>query len=243
MSYVYKHLRKDNGEVFYIGIGSKPSRINSKRSRNKYWHNIVNKYGMTSEIIEGDLTWEQACEREKYWISYYKRENLCNMTDGGEGTYGRFLSEETKNKISQSHMGKKLSPDHIKKISDGNKGKPKPKPDGFGDVIREIVKGTIRSDESKKKQSIKTKESLSKIKEKLSERSKGVKNSNSVRYILLNTISNEVVEIDGYKSVLNYFNTLTNSNKKDAMFLIKKIKENQIEELKFISSIKINSSK
>jgi hypothetical protein len=61
------------------------------------------------------------------------------MTDGGEGTYGRFLSEETKNKISQSHMGKKLSPDHIKKISDGNKGKPKP--DGFAilfDVYRTL---------------------------------------------------------------------------------------------------------
>ena len=75
-----------------------------------------------------------------------------------------------------------------------------------------------------------------------SEKSKGIKNSNSVRYILFNTISNEVVEIDGYKSVLNYFNSLTNSNKKDAMFLIKKIKENQIDELKFISSVKINSS-
>lgn len=242
MAYVYKHLRKDNVEIFYIGIGSKQSRVTSKKSRNKYWHNIVNKHGLITEIIEEGLTWDQACDKEKYWIDYYGRENLCNMTDGGEGACGRILTDETRNKISKSNKGKKLSLEHRKKISDGNKGKPKPKPEGFGELIREIVKGNKRSEESKKKQSIRTKETLSKIKEKLSERSKGVKNSNSVRYILLNTISNEIIEIDGYKSVLNYFNILTSSNKKDAMFLIKKIKENQIEELKFISSIKINSS-
>jgi hypothetical protein len=241
MAYVYTHIRMDTGQVFYIGIGSKENRINRKKSRNKYWHNIVNKYGMISEIIEENLTWNQACDREIFWISYYGRDNLCNMTDGGEGTYGRVMSDETKNKISSSHKGKKLNPDHIKKISDGNKGKPKPKPDGFGELISKIVQGTKRSDDSKKKQSITTKETLSKIREKLSEKSKGIKNSNSVRYVLLNTISNEVIEIDSYKSVLEYFNKITNSNKKDAMFLIKKIKKDQIEELKFISSIKINS--
>lgn len=241
MAYVYTHIRMDTYQVFYVGIGSKKSRLNSKKSRNKYWHSIVNKYGMSAQIIEDNLSWEKACECEKYWISYYGRENLCNMTDGGEGTYGRVVSSETRNKISISHKGKKLGPEHVRKISEGNKGKTKPKPDGFGDVIRKIVQGTKRTDESKKKQSITTKETLSKIREKLSERSKGVKNSNSVRYVLLNTVSYEVVEIDGYKSVLEYFNKLTNSNKKDAMFLIRKIKENQIEELKFIYSIKINS--
>jgi hypothetical protein len=64
MAYVYTHIRMDTGQVFYIGIGSKENRINSKKSRNKYWHNIVNKYGMISEIIEENLTWNQACDRE-----------------------------------------------------------------------------------------------------------------------------------------------------------------------------------
>jgi hypothetical protein len=100
----------DTGQVFYIGIGSKENRINSKKSRNKYWHNIVNKYGMISEIIEENLTWNQACDREIFWISYYGRDNLCNMTDGGEGTYGRVMSDETKNKISSSHKVIKVNP-------------------------------------------------------------------------------------------------------------------------------------
>lgn len=241
MAYVYRHIRLDSNTVFYIGIAIKKCRINSSKSRNKYWHNIVNKHGMFAEIIEDGLTWNQACEREKYWINYYGKENLSNLTDGGDGSPGRKLSNETKSKISMSHKGKKLKPEHVKKISDGNKGKPKPKPDGFGEKISKIVTGTKRNEESKRKQSISTIKTLSKIKEKLSEKSKGSKNSNSVLYTLLNTISNEIIEIVGYKSVLEYFNKISTSNKKDAMFLIKKIKENQIEELKFISSTKINS--
>jgi hypothetical protein len=241
MAYVYKHNRLDTGEVFYIGIGSTESRMSSKRSRNKYWHNIVKKHGMSIEIIEENLTWDEACDREKYWITYYGRDKLCNMTDGGEGSCGKIVSDDTKRKISESHIGKKLSEDHIKKISEGNKGKPKIKPEGFGDRMSKIVKGTNRSTESKIKQSISTKETLSKMKEKLSNRSKGTKNSNAVRYTLLNTLSNTIVEIDGYKSVLEYYNSITNEDKKDAMYLIKRIKENKIESLILISSIKINS--
>jgi hypothetical protein len=241
MAYVYKHIRLDINEVFYIGIGSTKFRANSKKYRNKYWHNIVSKHGLICEIIEDDLTWEQACDREKYWIAFYGRENLCNMTDGGEGTYGREATDDTKNRISKSHMGKKLSEEHKNKIREGNIGKSKPKPDGFGDKVRSIVLGKKRSEESKIKQSISTKQSLSKIKEKLSEKSKGIKNSNAVRYTLLNTLSNIIVEIDGYKAVLDYFNEITNSDKKDAMFLIKKIKEDKIESLKLISSVKVNS--
>ena len=241
MAYVYKHMRMDTGEVFYIGIGSNESRMYSKKSRNRYWYNIVKKHGILIEKIEENLTWSDACDREKYWIIYYGRENLCNMTDGGEGSYGRIVNEDTKRKISESHKGKKLSEDHIKKISEGNKGKPKIKPEGFGEKISEIVSGTKRSKESRIKQSISTKETLSKIKEKLSIKSRGLKNSNAVRYTLLNTLSNVIVELDGYKSVLEYYNKISNDNKKDAMFLIKKIKENKVELLKFISSIKINS--
>jgi len=241
MAYVYKHNRLDTGEVFYIGIGSTESRMSSKRSRNKYWHNIVKKHGMSIEIIEENLTWDEACDLEKYWIAYYGRDKLCNMTDGGEGSFGRIVSDDTKRKISKSNIGRKLSEDHIKKISEGNKGKPKIKPEGFGDRMSKIVKGTKRSTESKIKQSISAKETLSKMKEKLSNKSKGTKNSNAVRYTLLNTLSNTIVEIDGYKSVLDYYNSITNEDKKDAMYLIKRIKENKIESLILISSIKINS--
>ena len=45
---------------------------------------------------------------EKYWIEQFKvwGFKLKNMTNGGEGTYGRIVSEETKRKMSKSKLGK-----------------------------------------------------------------------------------------------------------------------------------------
>jgi len=246
MAYVYKHVRPDNNQVFYIGIGSDEQRIDSNKSRNKFWINIVKKHGIKREIIEDNLSWSDAMIREQYWIKFYGRKNnntgiLCNMTDGGEGSYGRVLSEESKKKISESHKGKTMTNEQKMKISEGNKGKSKPKPQNFGEQMRQIMKGRIRTEESKIKQSISTKETLLKIKEKLKEKSKGSKNSNAVRYFLFDVINGKNIEIDGYKNVLEYYNLISNQKKKDAMFLIKKIKENHIEQLKFLKSIKINS--
>ena len=46
---------------------------------------VEGKENFKKEILEECLQKDLLDEREKYWISYYKRENLCNMTDGGEG--------------------------------------------------------------------------------------------------------------------------------------------------------------
>lgn len=45
---------------------------------------------------------------EKYWISQFKTWgfDLKNTTDGGEGTYGRIVSNETRNKMSLTKKGK-----------------------------------------------------------------------------------------------------------------------------------------
>lgn len=111
MAYLYRHIRLDKNEPFYIGIGSdnKYKRANSINPRTKHWKNIVSKTEYRVDIIMDDLTWEEACEKEKEFISIYKRNCdggiLCNLTLGGEGAYGRILSEETKNKISKKISG------------------------------------------------------------------------------------------------------------------------------------------
>lgn len=106
---VYFHKRKDTGEVFYVGIGDK-KRPKSKRYRNQYWHNIVNKVGYTIEIIHTDLTWEDASKIEIDYIKQFGRAdlglgNLVNMTDGGEGNNNP--SEEARKKMSVANLGKK----------------------------------------------------------------------------------------------------------------------------------------
>jgi len=102
MAYLYRHIRLDKNEPFYIGIGSDPKRAYSNRDRNKYWKNIVNNFGYEVDIVLDDLTWEEACEKEKEFIKLYGRFQfggiLCNMTDGGDGGFGVIVSEETKEK-------------------------------------------------------------------------------------------------------------------------------------------------
>jgi hypothetical protein len=90
MAIVYLHRRKDTNEVFYIGIGKDSYRIGRKANRNKYWHNIVNKYGYTKELLFKDITWEEAIKKEIELINKYGRKDLktgclVNMTRGGEG--------------------------------------------------------------------------------------------------------------------------------------------------------------
>lgn len=113
MAVVYRHIRLDINKPFYIGIGEKEDRAYSKRSRNKHWHNIA-KTGYKTEIMLDNLTWEEACEKEKEFIAIYGRSDLklgtlCNWTDGGEGSLNCKHSEETKQKISNSKKGKPVS--------------------------------------------------------------------------------------------------------------------------------------
>lgn len=128
MACVYKHLRKDTNEIFYIGIGKTIKRSTSTIGRNKYWKNITNKTEWISEIIENGLTWNEACEREKYWIKFYGRKDLnegtlVNMTDGGDGNVNRICTKEFKEKISKFNRGKILTEKHKEKISNSSKNK------------------------------------------------------------------------------------------------------------------------
>ena len=87
------------------------------------------KYGeenFTLEIIDFAETYEELKEREKYWIKQYdsmNREKGYNLTEGGDGTFGRLHSEETKEKMRQKAIGRKASEETKKKMSEMRKGK------------------------------------------------------------------------------------------------------------------------
>jgi len=138
--YVYVHTRATDGSIFYVGKG-KGKRAWSKYSRNKHWKHIVAKHGYNVVIVQRDLTEGQSLELEVMLIADIGKENLCNLTDGGEGVSGLVHSEEHRRKNSEAKKGR---PAHNKgkKISEELKAH-----------LREINIGRKRSDETRKKMS------------------------------------------------------------------------------------------
>lgn len=136
--YLYRHIRLDTNEVFYIGISldnrkDKFIRAYNTWKRSKFWKNIANKTNYEVDIMMINVPEDILIEREKEFIKLYGRSDLgegtlVNLTDGGEGTtrtkypnrkmkeeqrlsmMGRKLSQETKDKISKAHSGKSHDP-------------------------------------------------------------------------------------------------------------------------------------
>ena len=106
---LYVHKTPDN-IIFYIGIGTN-KRSREKTGRSIFWNRVVKKYGYNVEILSDNLTWENAQEAEIQLIKLYGRRDLglgdlVNMADGGDGSPGTIVSNETKKKLSISMKGK-----------------------------------------------------------------------------------------------------------------------------------------
>lgn len=141
---IYKATNKVNGKS-YIGQTVKPlkSRITEHRSAARYYrdgchfHNSIRKYGIESFV------WEVLCKCESVEDLNYTEilfiekfntfNNGYNLTTGGYGSpgikgeknskYGKKVSNETRQKMSESQTGKKLSEETKSKISNAKKGK------------------------------------------------------------------------------------------------------------------------
>lgn len=135
LGYIYRHIRLDKNEVFYIGKGTNTNgqyyRSKEKSSRNPHWHNIVNKTEYDIEIMLDELTEDEANKKEVELILLYGRLDLgtgtlVNMTDGGDGVSGS--SEETRKKQSESAKGRKClnphnkDPEKIRKMAEKHRG-------------------------------------------------------------------------------------------------------------------------
>lgn len=130
---VYKITNKVNNKV-YIGITSKG--ISARWKEHIYsaehgcpfkLHNAIRKYGKENfsiELIDFCNSWEELTEKEQYYISEYKSlqdEYGYNMTEGGDGTFGRCHTEETKEKIRQKAIGREVTEATRLKLSEAGK--------------------------------------------------------------------------------------------------------------------------
>lgn len=148
--YLYRHIRLDKNEPFYIGIGTVNTidenslcyseywrRAFAKTSRNPYWRNIVAKTKYEIEILYESYDLNHIKEKETEFIILHGRKDLgtgmlCNMTDGGDGINGYKHSEECKKRMGDKKRGTKLknvrkghkfSKEHGENVSKALKGK------------------------------------------------------------------------------------------------------------------------
>ncbi len=73
MAIVYRHIRLDKNEPFYIGIGKNTQRAKTKSNRNNHWLNVVSKTDYEVEILFENISREQAIKKEIELILLYGR--------------------------------------------------------------------------------------------------------------------------------------------------------------------------
>lgn len=132
--YLYRHIRLDTVEPFYVGIGTKIytrektiyKRAFETHKRSKWWNKVIAKTDYEVEILLESDDYEFIKQKEIEFIALYKRKDCCdgllvNMTDGGEGVKNMIISQVTRDKISKSNKGKKKSEETKKKLSNAQK--------------------------------------------------------------------------------------------------------------------------
>lgn len=150
--YIYTLSHPITNEVRYVG-----KTINVKR---RYKQHLYDKRGshkaswvksLKSEGLKPILTIIENCtpenwvEREMYWIKQF--DNLTNLKAGGNDSFQRTTTEQTKQKISLANKGKEKTSEHKIKISLSSKGK----------ILSQETKDKMKISQSKKSISIDSK--------------------------------------------------------------------------------------
>lgn len=129
---VYCHRNIKNGKR-YIGITkNNPNKRwrNGKGYYTQYFSRAIKKYGWENFehiILENNLTKEQACKAEKFYINKYDTtnpKNGYNETLGGDGggMLNRHHTEEAKIKIGIARKNTPFTDEHRKHISESKQG-------------------------------------------------------------------------------------------------------------------------
>ena len=197
MGCIYKYTNSTTQES-YIGFTTRDADLRRKEhisgDGNQPLKNDIDKYGedaFTFDILEDGIIPAFLHEREKYWIAKFDTfHNGYNLTTGGGSSTE--VSEETKRKLSEAHIGNTLSKETRRKLSEANKGRKhtaetkqkisdsnsgeknyqygKPLPEETKQKISETLKG--------RSSPMKGKKHTAKTLERMSEAQKGEKNHN-----------------------------------------------------------------
>jgi hypothetical protein len=137
--YLYRHIRLDTRQPFYIGIGTKQSRIHpnikseyrrayeTNRKESFIWNHVVNKTNYDVQILLESDDYQFIKQKEIEFVAMYGRINLktgtlANLTDGGDGTIGYIPSKEQIEKHKKFMIGRVQSESEKQKRVESRKG-------------------------------------------------------------------------------------------------------------------------
>lgn len=166
MAYLYRHIRLDKNEPFYIGVGGLNKFDNYKRAysinRNNLWNKIVKKTDFIVQIVLDNIDSYFIFDKEIEFIKIYGRIDngtgiLANLNDGGKGLLNP--SKECRDKISKANLNNTNrlnhinSKEHNSKIAASQTGKVIPQK--VKDKISNVKKGKYFGSNDYKKINIK----------------------------------------------------------------------------------------
>lgn len=126
MNYIYLLVNRVNSKV-YVGVTNNYEKRMREHSygRGNRLARAVRKYGWEN-FDSYILTETEDRDLEKFYISLFSANNPeCgyNLTEGGDGSLGYVVSEETREKQRKAKVGRTLTDDHKRKIGGSNTGR------------------------------------------------------------------------------------------------------------------------
>lgn len=128
--YLYRHIRLDTNEVFYIGIGKKCKtgrkfkykRAYDFKQRSKFWKRIYNKSRKNIKVeflLESDDK-DFIKQKEIEFVALYGRRNLglgnlVNLTNGGDANFDRVITNTQRQKLKELAKDRVPSDEFFKK--------------------------------------------------------------------------------------------------------------------------------
>lgn len=116
--YVYRHVRLDTNEVFYVGKGTVNQKLGNLKTfysrafykgckRNSFWKSVVNKTPYSVEVLFQSIDEELVFKKEIEFIKLYGRRDLCqgtlvNFNNGGRDGRNKIIQEYSKIKMRKN---------------------------------------------------------------------------------------------------------------------------------------------
>lgn len=123
--YIGKSTKGPNRPKEHQAYGVVYAKADSHLHRNR-WLRRLWEAGLKCEVVILQVcsSNDEVNHAEQTWIAIGKAAGtLTNVTDGGDGTWGRKPSPETLEKMRQANLGKTMSPEAREKLSRAHKGR------------------------------------------------------------------------------------------------------------------------